>query len=116
MEDINKGNYVGKSRNYRSSNRHYCCVCSNYRGKSVNDVITTLHRFPANKLLQNAWLKRIRTVSSTFVFNGRDDRLCSAHFIDGVYDRKSKENNVPSIFVLQDGRVKQFEATSLVRI
>ncbi|XP_053386388.1 uncharacterized protein LOC128550740 [Mercenaria mercenaria] len=113
MTDGNSAKSDKKTVKSRSSNRHYCCVCSNYRGKTVDNKTVTLHRFPANKILQNAWLKRIRTVSARFVFNERNDRLCSAHFKDGIYDRKLVENNVPSVFILQDGRVKQFEVTSI---
>ncbi|XP_041377798.1 uncharacterized protein LOC121390126 [Gigantopelta aegis] len=92
----------------KSVNRHYCCVCKNYRGKLVDCKNITLHRFPSNVVVRAAWLKRIKVISQNFKLNERDDRLCSAHF-KGDYVK----GNVPSVFILDDGRVKTF-ATNTV--
>ncbi|KAL4237210.1 hypothetical protein ACF0H5_005590 [Mactra antiquata] len=45
--------------------RHYCCVCSNYRGKVVNRQSVSLHRFPADKTLRKAWIRRLRSVETS---------------------------------------------------
>lgn len=99
----------------KSSLRHYCCACSNYRGKIVDNKIVTLHRFPADKLLQAAWVRRIKLVSPTFRLNQKNDRLCSTHFRTGVYVRGQKDN-IPSIFILSNGKRRIFGAHEVVRI
>ena len=39
---------------------HYCCVCKNYRGKAMEDGKTvSLHHFPADQMIVNAWEKCI---------------------------------------------------------
>ncbi|XP_045185048.2 uncharacterized protein LOC123543052 [Mercenaria mercenaria] len=74
--------------------RHYCCVCSNFRGKVVDGRTIVLHRFPADINLRRTWIKRVKTVMKKFTFNN-NARLCSAHFVDG---QMSEKHNVPSVF------------------
>ncbi|ESO94713.1 hypothetical protein LOTGIDRAFT_160946 [Lottia gigantea] len=79
--------------------RHYCCICSNYGGKIVNERCVKLHRFPTEDNLRKLWIKRLKSVSPNFVSNLKNDRLCSAHFANGKY---TKENPVPCVFIINN--------------
>ncbi|XP_052239626.1 uncharacterized protein LOC127850537 isoform X2 [Dreissena polymorpha] len=79
--------------------RNYCCICSNFRGKLVDGKQVRLHRFPADEKVRKLWIKRLKTVSTGFVLKIKNDRLCSAHFVDGVYNSK---NQIPSIFMVNN--------------
>jgi len=87
--------------------RHYCGVCSNYRGKVVDDNVITLHRFPTNSSVRKVWIARVKLVMKKFDYKDHV-RLCSAHFVDGK--GPTKEHNIPSVFT-----TKTFQ-TSLVCI
>ena len=73
--------------------RHYCTVCSHYRGKNVNGRIVSLHRFPTNDIVKKAWIRRIKLVKKAFKHND-SQRLCSEHFVGGQFEK----NIVPSVF------------------
>lgn len=77
--------------------RHYCSLCSNYRGKDVDGRTVVLHKFPADLNLQKTWIRRVKTVMPSFNLN-KNSRLCSEHFVDGKY---SDQHNVPSVFDLK---------------
>ncbi|KAH3895396.1 hypothetical protein DPMN_019560 [Dreissena polymorpha] len=79
--------------------RNYCCICSNFRGKLVDGKQVRLHRFPADEKVRKLWIKRPKTVSTGFVLKIKNDRLCSAHFVDGIYNSK---NQIPSIFMVNN--------------
>ncbi|KAK6167052.1 hypothetical protein SNE40_021160 [Patella caerulea] len=74
--------------------RHYCCVCSNYAGKIVEERNVRLHRFPAKQELRRVWIRRIKLCYGQYVYSA-NDRLCSYHFSNG---EKTGKNEVPSIF------------------
>ena len=76
--------------------RNFCAVCSNYRGRIVDDRVITLHRFPADQELNRIWVKR---------FDMGRILDCSAHFVNG---EMTKDNSVPSIFKLTSGKKKVF--------
>ena len=97
------------SRVKAKAKRHYCCICSNYRGKDVNGQPITLHRFPADDALRRSWINRLKSVSTNFSFNLKNDRLCSSHFIGGAYN---KENPVLSIFIL-NGKTRTFKSSKV---
>ncbi len=61
--------------------------------------IITLSRFPSDEKLKRASIKRLKNVSPQFSLNEKNDRLCSAHFVDGLYN---KNNPVPGVFTIQD--------------
>jgi len=89
--------------------RHYCCVCSNYRGRLIEGRHVTLHRFPTEEKLRKLWISRIKTVSQHFTCNPKNDRLCSEHFLEGKY---TQENPIPCRFVI-DNKVKVFKLTQV---
>jgi hypothetical protein len=91
--------------------RHYCCICSNYRGKYVDGQCITLHRFSADEKLRKLWIKRLKSVSSRFSTNLKNDRLCSAHFVDGTY---SRQNPVPCIFMVNN-KQKIFKTSKVIK-
>lgn len=76
-----------------SRQRHYCVVCSNYRGKVVEERVLQLHRFPADDRLRRAWIRRIKLIKPNYKWN-ESQRLCSEHFTYG----KKKGNEIPSVF------------------
>jgi hypothetical protein len=87
--------------------RYYCCICSNFGGKRVNGQKNSLHRIPSDEKLPNVWIKRLRLVSPAFKVNFKNDRLCSSHFVNGIY---TKENPVPSVFIVNDKTIKVLKA------
>ena len=90
----------------RRQYRHYCCLCSNYTGKMVNDQRIRLHRFPAKASLKRIWLRRIKLMYHNYT-NGPNDRVCSSHFDGG---RKRGDDAVPSVFPM-----KKFKTTSVCK-
>jgi len=79
--------------------RHYCYICSNFGGKRVNGQQFTLHRIPSDEKLRNVLIKRLESMSPAFKANLKTDKLCSSHFVNGIY---TKENPVPSVFIVND--------------
>ncbi|XP_041376829.1 uncharacterized protein LOC121389298 [Gigantopelta aegis] len=71
-----------------------CALECQQTRKIVNGLTIQLHRFPANVILKRSWLRRIKLVYGNYS-NSNNDRLCSVHFPGG---RKTKINNIPSIF------------------
>ncbi|KAL3864688.1 hypothetical protein ACJMK2_006349 [Sinanodonta woodiana] len=75
--------------------RKYCCICSNFRGKEVDEKTISLHRFPARCKLRRVWLQRSRLVRKDFAYTA-NSQMCSDHFVN--ISGPSKEHPVPSIF------------------
>jgi hypothetical protein len=78
---------------YRS--RKYCCICSNYRGKTVDGRVVSLHRFPSDKEKRKTWLQRARLVRKDFVYT-KHSYVCSTHFVNGC--GPSANHPLPSLF------------------
>ncbi|KAL3862475.1 hypothetical protein ACJMK2_008439 [Sinanodonta woodiana] len=57
--------------------RHYCSVCSNYRGKSVDNKTIILHKFPADESLKKSWIRCIKILMPQFAYI-KHDRLLMA--------------------------------------
>ena len=77
--------------------QHHTLICSNFRGKIVDGTTITVHKFPANEYLKKTWVRRIRTVTKSFVLK-KNSCLCSTHFEGG---KMSNEHNVQSVFDLK---------------
>ncbi|KAL3862565.1 hypothetical protein ACJMK2_008524 [Sinanodonta woodiana] len=75
--------------------RKYCCICSNFRGKEVDEKTISLHRFPARCKLRRVWLQRSRLVRKDFAYTA-NSQMCSDHFVNR--SGPSKEHPVPSVF------------------
>ncbi|KAL3886090.1 hypothetical protein ACJMK2_026113 [Sinanodonta woodiana] len=88
--------------------RHYCCVCSNYRGKSVDNKTIILHKFPAYESLKKSWIRCIKILMPQFAYN-KHDRLCSAYLWYGKY---TKEHNIPLIFNIKSKIKIDFEESN----
>lgn len=78
---------------YRS--RKYCCICSNYRGKTVEGQVVSLHRFPSDADKRRIWLQRARLVRKDFTYT-KNSYVCSSHFVNG--SGPSAAHPLPSIF------------------
>ncbi|XP_062609017.1 uncharacterized protein LOC134270785 [Saccostrea cucullata] len=89
MDDRRKSEVSG----YRS--RKYCCICSNYRGKSVGGKVISLHRFPSDTNKKKIWLQRARLIRKDFNYS-KNSYICSVHFVNN--QGPSADHPLPSIF------------------
>lgn len=78
---------------YRS--RKYCCICSNYRGKTIEGQVVSLHRFPSDADKRRIWLQRARLIRKDFTYT-KNSYVCSSHFVNG--SGPSAAHPLPSIF------------------
>lgn len=75
--------------------RKYCCIRSNYRGKTVNGWVISLHRFPIYEERRREWPQCARLIRKNFTYT-KNSYLCSLHFVNG--DGPAAEHPLPSIF------------------
>ncbi|XP_069129552.1 uncharacterized protein [Argopecten irradians] len=75
--------------------KKYCCICSNYRGKIVEEKSVTLHRFPTNDRVRRVWIQRCRLIRSDYK-ESKYNLLCSVHFVGSC--GPSVAHTIPSIF------------------
>ncbi|XP_053402411.1 uncharacterized protein LOC123548416 isoform X2 [Mercenaria mercenaria] len=78
--------------------RHYGCICRNYREKIIDGQSITLHRFPADDKLRNAWIKQIKIHDPNFITDWANAYVCSAHFVG---------NQIPNVFTINKQREGQ---------
>lgn len=89
MDERTKSSVSG----YRS--RKYCCICSNYRGKTIEGQVVSLHRFPSDADKRRIWLQRARLIRKDFTYT-KNSYVCSSHFVNG--SGPSAAHPLPSIF------------------
>ena len=85
-----------KKARKNSIGAHYCCVCTNYRGKCVDGKIISLHRFPPIEKLRRIWIQRVKLGMVQGFQITSNSRLCSQHFLGG--NGPTDSANIPSIF------------------
>ena len=81
---------VGK----QTRSKPYCLVCSNFRGKQIQNLIVTLHRILKEKRVKRAWLKRLKLERKDFV---RVSLHPTLKYMLGAF-RQQEGDGLPSVF------------------